>query len=135
MTPWGDRGHSRNELALVLEARKPVAQALSLLTADVEATLGWNHDQAQDLVTDEAAKVVDYLRQEDRNWPFTARVIENVQQRIHDEFIDATWPACPRHPTHPLWPTDYEPWLWECRAAEIQVPLGQLGSVAGARRS
>ena len=28
--------------------------------------------------------------------------MDDFQQQIHDEHIDTTWPACPRHPNHPL---------------------------------
>jgi hypothetical protein len=34
---------------------------------------------------------------------FIGGVVDDVQQYIHDTFIDTTWPACPRHPNHPLW--------------------------------
>lgn len=130
-TPIESSGNPREELAALLEARKSVAHALSLLTADVAATLGWTRDRADDLVTDEATTLVDFLREEDRNWPFPARIVERVQQRIHDEFIDTTWPPCPRHATHPLWITGQEPWLWECPSGGVQVPLGGLGSLEG----
>jgi hypothetical protein len=29
--------------------------------------------------------------------------VEDLEQRLHDTFVDTTWPACPRHRQHPLW--------------------------------
>jgi hypothetical protein len=29
--------------------------------------------------------------------------VEDLRQRLHDTFVDTTWPACPRHRQHPLW--------------------------------
>jgi hypothetical protein len=34
---------------------------------------------------------------------FEQRVVDDVQQFVHDSFADTSWPACPEHPTHPLW--------------------------------
>jgi hypothetical protein len=48
-----------------------------------------------------------------------------VQQRLHDEFIDTTWPACPEHPSHPLW-FDGENWYCE-QSGTVVAPLGNCG--------
>jgi hypothetical protein len=39
---------------------------------------------------------------------FADRLVQDVQQALHDEFVDITWPACPHHPNHPLWFKDGE---------------------------
>jgi hypothetical protein len=57
---------------------------------------------------------------------FDRKVIDEFQQRIHDERIDTTWPACPRHPNHPL-AFDHEHQVWRCPADSTRTfPLGGL---------
>jgi len=52
------------------------------------------------------------------------KLVEDVQQTIHDLFIDTTWPACPRHLRHPLW---YRDGAWWCEADGVLVArLGEL---------
>lgn len=52
------------------------------------------------------------------------RAVDDVQQVVHDEFIDTTWPACPRHPNHPLW--FREGWWW-CEMDGVAIAkLGEL---------
>jgi hypothetical protein len=55
----------------------------------------------------------------------TQRMADDLQQRIHDEFIDVSWPRCPRHPHHPLWLEDGS---WRCTADNVAIAaLGMLG--------
>jgi len=57
---------------------------------------------------------------------FGQKVVDDFQQYIHDMHIDTTWPACPRHPNHPL---DYkhETGAWCCpRDGMVIFPLGEL---------
>ncbi len=55
---------------------------------------------------------------------FVEKVVEDVQQSLQDEFIDTTWPACPRHSNHPL---NYVEGAWRCpRNGAIVAPLGSL---------
>ena len=57
----------------------------------------------------------------------TEKVVEDVQQGLMDMFVDTTWPACPRHPNHPLWFHDD---AWHCeRDREPLAPLGGLGQI------
>lgn len=51
------------------------------------------------------------------------KVVEDVQQRLQDEFVDTTWPACPRHPNHPL---DYNEGVWSCPRGGVVAQLGEL---------
>ncbi len=37
---------------------------------------------------------------DDATW-FTTKVAEDVQQVLHDCFVDTVWPQCPRHRHHP----------------------------------
>jgi len=57
---------------------------------------------------------------------FDRTVIDEFQQRIHDEHIDTTWPACPQHANHPL-AFDHENKLWRCPTDSNRAfPLGGL---------
>ena len=63
---------------------------------------------------------------------FEDYVVGDVQQRFHDEFIDVTWPRCPRHPNHPLWLQDG---AWWCTKDNVRIPsLGELASSQAAGR-
>ena len=55
---------------------------------------------------------------------YEQRVVDDVQQRLHDEFVDTSWPSCPLHRSHPLWLS--EGW-WRCPAAGAIARLGELG--------
>src|SRR5262245_22627679 len=57
------------------------------------------------------------------------KVVEEVQQEIHDLFIDTTWPTCPFHPNHPLWLGNG---YWVCAQNGVRVaPLGGLNTRDG----
>jgi hypothetical protein len=71
---------------------------ISRLTRDVVATLGNAHTC---LVRETLAHVGSSLAPDDP--AFADAVVRDVQQRVHDEFIDTAWPRCPQHPNHPLW--------------------------------
>jgi hypothetical protein len=67
-----------------------------LVTRDVLATVGPGFE---DIVVEEGARI----RLIAETVPeYEQRVIDDVQQRLHDEFVDTTWPTCPLHPNHPL---------------------------------
>ncbi len=72
-------------------------------------------------MAERAAKVATFQNDPRR---FVEKVVEDVQQRLQDEFIDTTWPACPRHSNHPL---DYTNGAWRCpRDDAIVTQLGSL---------
>jgi len=52
------------------------------------------------------------------------KLVEDVQQEIHDTFVDTSWPACPRHGGHPLW---YREGAWFCE--RLQAPVAALGTL------
>ena len=57
----------------------------------------------------------------------TEKVIEDVQQYIHDTHIHTSWPPCPRHPKHPLW---YHDGGWWCERDRVRIAhLGMLSSL------
>jgi hypothetical protein len=63
---------------------------------------------------------------------FDRGVVDNFQQAVHDEQWDTAWPACPRHPNHPLW-YDAELEAWCCTTD--QVVIAPLGGVPELRRA
>jgi DNA replication protein DnaC len=55
---------------------------------------------------------------------FEQRVVDDVQQCLHDTFVDTSWPACPEHLNHPLW---YSEGWWRCeRSGRRAAALGEL---------
>jgi hypothetical protein len=97
------------------------ARVVSLLRADVQATIGPGHDEA---IIEAAARRRLYA---DVSAQYVGDVVDDVQQYFHDAFVDTTWPACPDHPNHPLWFSDG--W-WHCeRIADPVAPLGGLSKV------
>jgi hypothetical protein len=52
------------------------------------------------------------------------KLVEDLQQRIHDERFDPVWPACPEHRSHPM---EYRGGMWCCpRSGQPVVQLGTL---------
>jgi hypothetical protein len=88
----------------------------ALLCADAEATVGSGHEQA---IAADAAHRREYSFGVAR---YADDVADDVQQRMHDEHVDTSWPSCPRHPNHPMW---MHRGVWCCDGAPI-APLGAL---------
>ena len=59
---------------------------------------------------------------------FEQKVVDDVQQYLHDAFVDTTWPRCPDHHNHPLWYSDQ--W-WTCEHTGKRVAL--LGALRDVR--
>jgi hypothetical protein len=97
-----------------------------LLAQDVAATLGQDHVS---IVTELAAQIHGWIGDDpDR---FESTLVEEVQQDFHDTFVDTSWPACPRHPNHPMW---YEHGYWCCTRDQVAIAkLGELRPVVEAR--
>jgi len=96
------------------------AELVASLERDVTATLGESYRRwvRQAAVNVEGLDIVDG----------GAKLVDDVQQAFHDEFIDTTWPSCPRHHRHPLW---YRDGGWWCEADGVFVArLGDLGQVS-----
>ena len=111
-----------------------IAQAVALLSRDLSATLGLPSETAEAVARREAiaaAEIMNEWDEDEVSWPlFLARVVEEVQQWLHDTFIDTTWPRCPQHANHPLWLNDDESAGWACAATNTTVcPVGQLGMI------
>lgn len=97
-------------------------RAATLLKQDIAATLGATY---QALVDRHIERLLPFAE-----WSedvLAARVIDDVQQEVHDTFVDTSWPHCPAHPNHPLW---FEDGAWRCseRGAAVAA-LGDLDVV------
>jgi hypothetical protein len=106
-------------------------RAVALVTHDVEVTLGPGHEDA---VRHEAS-----MRREFFNDPgsidadrdkYLAKVAEEIQQYLHDGFVDNTWPECPFHRRHPLWLHEGS---WVCEQSLTRV--ARLGELRASRDS
>jgi hypothetical protein len=92
-------------------------RVVQLVLQDVRATVGPAHD---DIVISNAHRLREFVRVSQ----FEGRLVNDVQQEIHDLFIDTTWPACPLHSRHPLW---YGGGGWRCEEdGAFAAPLGLL---------
>ena len=101
---------------------EPFEQLFRLLLSDVAQTIGPEcREEIGQFARSEVA--LNPHRTHDAR-----ELVDAVQQYIHDCFIDTTWPACPRHPNHPLAFNGRE---WCCPADG--VPAAALGQLAGRR--
>jgi len=96
------------------------ARVIRLLAQDVTATLGTGHE---DRIRDTAVRVRGFRDDPD---DYLEKVVEDVQQELHDLFIDPTWPRCPVHSQHPLWLRDGH---WMCTQTDTRIAaFGELHS-------
>jgi len=97
------------------------ARVISLLQRDLQQTVGVGHE----FLVDEPAARIRLFSDEPAD--FEQRVVDDVQQCLHDTFVDTTWPACPEHLNHPLW---YSDGWWRCnKSGKSVAPLGGLGDM------
>lgn len=96
------------------------ARVLALLLRDLGATLGGAPAAECGAY---ARRRAAELRAFDIGDP-SDQLVDDVQQTVHDRFIDTIWPACPRHRSHPLWHRDG---AWWCEADGVALArLGEL---------
>ena len=107
------------QLAIMAVSVLAIERVVAALKADIASTLGTDHEWLVDQTVQRGLSFID----EDA-W-FTRWLVEGVQQYFHDTFVDTTWPACPRHPNHPLW---FEDGWWRCGSERI-AKLGELASI------
>lgn len=106
----------------VLVSDADIARVTKRLLADLFRTVGAGHES----VVEETAE---RLRECCRASDFEDRLVADVQQYLHDTFVDTTWPRCPEHPHHPLW---YEAGWWSCTQSGTKVArLGALSAKRG----
>lgn len=97
-----------------------------LLLRDVTTTLGSGRVTAdeQRYLASRVEREWDARYERESAADHVRRAVDNVQQVVHDEFIDTTWPACPRHVNHPLW--FHDGW-WTCELDGVAIArLGNL---------
>ena len=94
-----------------------VVTGLNALRRDLTAT---GHADRVAWVNIEAANAAEFVEDPVE---LVQKVVEDVQQRLQDEFVDTTWPACPRHPNHPL---DCLGGVWSCPRGGVVARLGEL---------
>ena len=105
------------------EAEGPISQAdadrvVRLLQHDLVETVG----DGQEAVLAEAAARIRMFSEDPQD--FEQRVVDDVQQCLHDTFVDTSWPACPEHSNHPLW---YSEGWWRCgKSGRRAALLGAL---------
>ena len=110
------------------EQNGPISQAdadrlARLLAQDLLETIGRGHESA----VEESVARIRLFADDPEN--FEQRVVDDVQQWLHDTFVDTSWPACPEHPNHPLW---YSDGWWKCeRSGRRAASLGGLRRAAG----
>jgi hypothetical protein len=93
-------------------------RSVSLLVRDVTGTVSPGYES---VVNDTATHVLEFV---DGSQDFEERLVEEVQQYLHDTFVDTTWPRCPEHSNHPLW---YSDGWWRCeQTGRAVAPLGGL---------
>ena len=113
-----------------LEATSAITDAVedrlvTLLSADLTNTVGTSHE---DMVTETVAR---YRLVCHRVAEYHQMVVDDVQQQMHDGFIDTSWPACPYHPKHPLWFLEGH---WRCERDGIVIAvLGSLTRVVSGK--
>ena len=92
------------------------ARVIDLLSRDVAATVGEAHVA---YVRRRSAEVREFEPADP-----SGKLVEDVQQEIHDTFVDTSWPECPRHGKHPLW---YRDGAWYCE--RLEAPVAALGEL------
>lgn len=120
-----------------------LAGAVELIAHDLTATLGWDHARAQAeardaldnrmqfLLDDLAWEQLDPATRQEVPEDLAVEAVEDLQQRLHDTFVDTTWPACPRHRQHPRWllEDDRGGTAWCCPRDHAAIaPLGTAGA-------
>lgn len=109
-------------------------EVIRLLQRDVLGTtgVGWERmirDAASSIrhLFNENADIADDEGNDDPGWAtkdYVERVVEDVQQTMHDLFADTSWPRCPKHPHHPLW---FKEGSWTCTSDNVRIAkLGEL---------
>jgi hypothetical protein len=98
---------------------------VALLCRDLENTVGRGHEH----IVAEAAVRIRWFSGERAT--FEQRLVDDVQQELHDSFVDTSWPRCPMHPHHPLW---YSGQSWVCEQTGKSVAKLATLSYGGGRQ-
>jgi hypothetical protein len=133
------------ECAPVRIDEQAFAWAADLIAHDLTATLGWGAGKARAEARDALGNRAEWLPTELTGGAFdpamqreildevVAGAVEDLQQYLHDTFVDTSWPPCPRHPNHPMWLAEGEGGgiVWSCPRDKAEIaPLGMLPGAA-----
>lgn len=100
-----------------------IEKLIELLSCDIAWTIPARYRALSPATIQDVRERWDWMSGADSS-SLTEKVVEDVQQEFMDTFVDTTWPACPRHPNHPLW---FHEGGWYCeRDGEALAPLGAL---------
>ena len=100
-----------------------IARIVQELSRDADATLGPGSNLGIENEARHHAKYHDHFALKS----YRQEVVDAVQQAMHDDYTDTTWPRCPNHPNHPLWLHDE---YWTCERDNTPIAkLGQLASI------
>jgi hypothetical protein len=125
-----------------------LARAAGLIAHDLAATLGWEAGQAGMearavlehrtglLLTGPAWEGLDRARQLELLDDVIVEAVGDLQQRLHDTFVDTSWPSCVRHPHHPMWLEGGRGGgvVWCCPRDHAEIaPLGRLPGTGDTR--
>lgn len=129
MTPRGQTGFVDPEIdGYLRQYDDDLDGALNLAIRDLQ-TGGVSATEASRLVWQLADWRVDVVGAEPAG--VTAlEVAEDAQVRVIEGYPGHNWPACPRHPNHPLWLVgQYPNRAWTCTELDERIAnLGDLGS-------
>jgi hypothetical protein len=104
-------------------------RAVVLVRQDVEATIGRGQESA---IRHEASMRRDFFNAPDVRDvspdEYLEKVVEEIQQYLHDCFVDTTWPTCPFHARHPLWLRNGS---WTCE--QLNASVARLGELRASR--
>jgi hypothetical protein len=129
------------ECELMRIDEREFTRAAERIAQDLTATLGWDTARAQAHARDALGDRLSYAPTV-RAWAdldqtiqrevlevAVVEAVEDLQQQLHDTFVDTSWPPCPRHPNHPLWLLEAQGGgsVWCCPRDEAEIaPLGML---------
>ena len=102
--------------------------AIEKIVHDLVSTLGWDQEEARRFIIPEVWNATEIKRTGGLwHWNVTFWLGENVQQSLHDQHVDTSWPSCPWHLRHPLWlaPYDSTDLSWTC-SGRVVARLGEL---------
>lgn len=102
-----------------------VRAAVYAVAASVEQNA---RDQMQPVEASEYGEAEEGCSVEEAQRFYDREVVDQFQQSVHDQHLDTTWPACPRHRNHPLWYAE-DSQAWCC--PHDGVPVAPLGGLAG----
>ena len=99
-----------------------LAGAVGLIAHDLTATLGWGHARAQAEARDAlgnrmqfpldglAWEQLDPATRQEVLGDLVVEAVEDLQQRLHDTFVDTTWPGVPAPPAASAVAWGRRPW-------------------------